>query len=124
MPIWKLALVITKAVYDITSKPVFQRDFALKDQLRRSVISISSNIVEGFEKNNNNEFVRYLRISKGSAGEIRNQLYVALTIFYITEPEFEQINQKLISLGGQIGGLIIYLIKKKQSAIRNPKSKN
>ena len=124
MPIWKLALVITKAVYDITSKPVFQRDFALKDQLRRSVISISSNIVEGFEKNNNNEFVRYLRISKGSAGEVRNQLYVALTISYITEPEFEQINQKLISLGGQIGGLIIYLIKKKQSAIRNPKSKN
>ncbi len=62
--IWKLSLKITKSIYDLTSKKEFVREFGLKDQIRRAVVSISSNIVEGFEKNNNNEFIRYLKINK------------------------------------------------------------
>ena len=64
--IWKLALKITKIIYDISSQWKFSKDYWLKDQIRRATVSISSNIVEWFEKNNNNEFVRYLRISKWS----------------------------------------------------------
>ena len=64
--IWKLSLKITKLIYDISSQWKFSKDYWLKDQIRRAVVSISSNIVEWFEKNNNNEFVRYLRISKWS----------------------------------------------------------
>ncbi len=75
LPIWKLSLKITRDVYDLASQPKFSRDFPLRDQIRRAIISVSSNIVEGFEKNNNNEFIRYLKISKGSAGEVRNQLF-------------------------------------------------
>ena len=115
LPIWKLALKITKEVYDLTSKKKFSKDFSLRDQIRRAVISISSNIVEGFEKNNNNEFIRFLKISKGSIGETRNQLYVALVVGYITKEEFKKINQDLESLAGQIGGLIQYLEQKRRN---------
>lgn len=80
---WKLSLEVTKLIYDITATSKFSKDFFLKDQLRRSIVSVSSNIVEGFERTNNNEFIRFLKIAKGSAGEARNQLYIAKEIGYI-----------------------------------------
>ena len=107
--IWKLSLKLTKKIYDITSKKKFSRDFGLRDQIRKAIISISSNIVEGFEKNNNNELIRFLKIAKGSAGEVRNQLYIALVVGYITREEFDALNQELETLSKQIGGFIVYL---------------
>jgi four helix bundle protein len=119
MEIWKLSLAITKGIYDLTSNGKFSRDFGLKDQIRRAIVSVSSNIVEGFEKNNNNEFVRYLKISKGSCGEVRNQLYIALAVEYVSNSEFNDLNERLIILSNQIGGLIRYLeSKKKKPATR------
>ncbi|MBI4160110.1 four helix bundle protein [Candidatus Wolfebacteria bacterium] len=114
LTIWKDSLVITRKVYDLTSKPKFNRDFALRDQVRRAIISISSNIVEGFEKNNNNEFIRFLGIAKGSAGEARNQLYIALTIEYISGEEFDKIGGDLEKLSAQIGAFISYLEKSRK----------
>jgi len=113
LPIWKLSLKITKEIYDLTAMNKFARDFGLRDQIRRAVVSISSNIVEGFEKNNNNEFVRYLKIAKGSVGEVRNQLYIALNISYVSSKEFNRLNAELEKLAGQIGGFILYLLKRK-----------
>lgn len=115
LKIWKLSLKTTKTIYDLTSKGKFAKDFGLRDQLRRAIISVSSNIVEGFEKNNNNEFVRFLRISKGSVGEVRSQLYIALTIGYIPKSEFENINKELIDLSNQIGSFINYLVTKRKN---------
>ncbi|HBI17184.1 MAG: S23 ribosomal protein [Candidatus Moranbacteria bacterium GW2011_GWF2_34_56] len=111
--IWKLSLTITKNIYDLTARGNFSKDYGLRDQIRRAVVSISSNIVEGFEKNNNNEFVRFLKIAKGSSGEVRNQLYIALAINYINQEEFNNINNKLEDVANQIGGFIVYLQKKK-----------
>ena len=119
LPIWKLALKITKIIYDLTAKGKFSKDFNLRDQIRKAIISVSSNIVEGFEKNNNNEFIRYLKITKGSVGEVRNQLYIALSINYITTKEFEETNKMLEDLANQIGGFIGYL-QKHRKQIRNP----
>lgn len=115
LKIWKLSLSITKDIYDITSKGIFKRDFGLRDQIRRAIISVSSNIVEGFEKNNNNELIRYLKIAKGSAGEVRNQLHIALTVDHITEKEFEMIHSRLLDLTAQIGKFISYLEQKRKS---------
>ncbi len=109
--IWRDALALTKEIYDITSAPAFAKDFVLKDQLRRAIISISSNIVEGFEKNNNNEFIRFLKIAKGSAGEARNQLHIALVVGYISKPEFAELTERLEKLSNQIGAFISYLEK-------------
>jgi four helix bundle protein len=113
--IWQLALKITKEIYELTNKKEFSKDFSLRDQIRRAIISVSSNIVEGFEKNNNNEFIRFLKIAKGSVGEVRNQLYIALAVNYITEQEFDKINKELEDLANQIGGFIVYLEKKRKS---------
>jgi len=115
LDVWKLSLKMTKMLYDLTAKREFSRDFALRDQLRRSIISVSSNIVEGFEKNNNNEFIRYLRIAKGSVGEARNQLYIALTVNYITQEEFDGVNASLLKLANQIGRFISYLVNKRKT---------
>ena len=115
LEIWKLALNITKDIYDITSKTQFLKDFGLRDQVRRAVISISSNIVEGFEKNNPNKFIRYLRITEGSVGEVRNQLEIAKVIGYISENELLFIDIKLINISKQIGGFIKYLNNHKKS---------
>jgi four helix bundle protein len=117
--IWKLSLKITKEVYGLTAKKYFVKDLALREQIRKAVISISSNIVEGFEKNNNNEFIRFLKIAKGSVGEVRNQLYIALVVNYITQEEFNKINQELENLASQIGGFINYLEKHRKQKTRN-----
>jgi len=113
--IWKLALKITKMIYDLTAKKEFSKDFGLRDQVRRAIISVSSNIVEGFEKNNNNEFIKILKIAKGSVGEVRNQLYIALAVGYISKEEFKKGNEELENLASQIGGFIQYLEKKRKS---------
>lgn len=109
--IWKLSLKITKLIYDISANRYFIKDFGLKDQIRRAVVSISSNIVEGFEKNNNNELIRYLKIAKGSIGEVRNQLIIAKEINYISLIEFDNINKLLLDLANQTGSFISYLEK-------------
>jgi four helix bundle protein len=109
LSIWKLSLKITKDIYDFTSKKEFSKDFGLRDQIRRAIVSVSSNIVEGFEKNNNNEFIRFLKIAKGSVGEVRNQLYIALLVCYINDVEFKKTNEELENLAGQIGGFVVYL---------------
>ena len=113
--IWKLSLKITKRIYDLTAKKEFSKDFSLRDQIRKAIISVSSNIVEGFEKNNNNEFIRFLKIGKGSAGEVRKQLYIALAVGYIAKREFDEVNKYLEDLAGQIVGFIQYLEKKRKN---------
>lgn len=113
LPIWRLSLKLTKEIYDITSKKEFSRDFGLRDQVRRAIISVSSNIVEGFEKNNNNEFIRFLKISKGSIGEVRNHLHIALAVKYINQSEFDNLSEETQVLSKQIGGFIVYLETKR-----------
>jgi four helix bundle protein len=113
--IWKLSIGITKSIYNLTEKNKFSKDFGLRDQIRRASVSISSNIVEGFEKNNNNEFIRFLKIAKGSAGEVKNQLYIALAVDYITKVEFESNAASIEILLMQIGKFITYLEEKRRN---------
>ena len=80
---WKRARKLTKDVYTVTAQDKFQRDFGLKDQIRRAAVSILSNIAEGFERGGDKEFLQFLAIAKGSSGEVRAQLYVALDLEYI-----------------------------------------
>ena len=111
LPIWQESITLTKLIYDLSNNPKWSKDFKLRDQIRGAIISVSSCIVEGFEKNNNNEFIRFLRMSKGSVGEVRNQLRIALVVNYITTEEFNDANKQLEALGNQIGGLMVYLDK-------------
>lgn len=66
------------------------RGYGFKDQIQRAVVSISNNIAEGFERRSNKEFAQFLYIAKGSCGEARSMLYIALELNYITKEQFEQ----------------------------------
>lgn len=81
----------------------------MKDQIRRSVASISNNIAEGFEYNNNRDFVKFLRYAKGSTGEFRNQLTILYRVKMIDVEPYELMYRKSINLGQKIGRLISYL---------------
>ncbi len=106
---WKRSREVTKKIYELSSTGEFAKDFSLKDQMRRSAVSIMSNIAEGFERDGNKEFINFLSIAKGSCGEARSQPYVALDQDYITQPQFEWTYSHLNETGRMIGGLMSYL---------------
>jgi len=80
---WQHGRALCREIYLMTGRPPFARDFALRDQIRKAAISVPSNIAEGFERFRLTEFHQFLSIAKGSAGEIRTQLYIASDIGYI-----------------------------------------
>jgi four helix bundle protein len=106
---WQMARAATRLIYDATSVEDFSRDFALRDQIRRSAISTMSNIAEGFEREGTKEFISFLSIAKGSCAESRAQLYVALDRGYITRPQFDLFYKNLEETGRLIGGFMRYL---------------
>ena len=95
LEIWKISIEIALEIYKLSNKGKFLKDFGLRDQIRRAIVSVSSNIAEGFEMGNNNDLIRFLRIAKGSTGEVRSQLFIALKLNYITNNEFSNIDNKL-----------------------------
>ena len=117
---WKLARSITKDVYFVANKGAFRRDFGLRDQICRSSVSVMSNIAEGFERDGDREFVNFLSIAKGSSGELRSHLYVALDQNYISETEFSTIYERTDQNSRVIAGLMNYL---KDSEFRGLKYK-
>ncbi len=115
--VWQLAIELTNSIYAITNNTAFNKDFALRDQIRKSAISVPSNIAEGFERNSTNQFLYFLVIAKGSAGELRTQLLIAKNQSYITQSEFEKINNEALEVSKKLGSFLTYLkeFKSKQS---------
>jgi four helix bundle protein len=85
---WKTGRELARLVYELTQQGAFVRDFGLKDQIQRACVSVMSNIAEGFESRSDTQFLNYLGYAKGSAGETRCQLYVALDLKYISQEQF------------------------------------
>jgi four helix bundle protein len=108
---WKKARKLTNRVYEATAAGSFTRDFGLKDQIRRASISILSNIAEGFERGGDNEFLQFLAIAKGSCGEVRAQLYIAVDQGYLSQDLFERLLNNADEIGRMISGLMKYLSK-------------
>ena len=107
---WQKARELNKEIYYLTNtNNSFSKDFGLRDQIRKSSISISSNIAIGFERETTKEFIRFLYIAKASAGEFRSQLYLAFDLKYIFNEEFEKLKLKVNEVSKLISGLIKYL---------------
>ena len=105
--IWQKAQELAVKIYDLADSNKFiVKDFTLKDQLKSASISISDNIAEGFEYNNNPDFHRFLRISKGSCGETRNKVLFVKRLKYIDESTGNSFNAEAKLLAQQIGELI------------------
>ncbi len=108
---WQKARELTRKVYTVSNQGAFTKDFGLRDQIRRTSVSIMSNIAEGFERDGNREFFQFLTVAKGSSGEVRAQLYIALDQDYIDKNTFETLSAISIEIGNLIGGLMNYLRK-------------
>ena len=106
---WKKARELTKKIYEITSQGNLARDYALKDQLRRAAISIMANIAEGFEREGNKEFKQFLAMAKGSIGEVKAQLYVALDASLIDSDSFTKVMALADETARLIAGFLKYL---------------
>ena len=106
---WKLARTLSGLIYNVSGTGSFGRDFALRDQIRRAAISIVSNIAEGYERDGDKEFIQFLFMAKGSCGEVRSQLYLALDCAYITQEQFSQLISKAVEVSRVLSGLIKYL---------------
>ena len=84
LQVWQEAIALAEKIYQITSQSEeLSRDRSLVDQLRRASVSVSANISEGFERRSLKEYLRFLSIAKGSAGEVRSLLAVAHRVGYI-----------------------------------------
>ncbi len=106
---WQKGRELTQLVYRASRKGEFAKDFALRDQIRRAVISITSNIAEGFERGGTKEFIQFLGHSKGSSGEVRSQLYVALDEEYVDQELWQELHNRCLEISRLLDGFIKYL---------------
>ncbi len=86
--------------------------------MRRAVVSVMSNIAEGFDRNGTREFRQYLAIAKGSAGEVRAQLYVALDAGMIEAKEFDDLSRNAAEVGSLLGGFMKYLQQCRKNGVK------
>lgn len=106
---WQTARNLTKLMYSLSNQGPFARDFGLRDQMRRASVSIMSNIAEGFESRTQPLFIEFLGRAKGSAGELRAQLYVTLDAGYIEQAIFDDLYRMAEQCSRQISRFIEYL---------------
>ena len=109
LEIWQLAIELSNEIYDIIMNTDLKSDFALRNQIDRSAMSVSDNIAEGFEREGNREFIQFLSIAKGSCGEVRSQLYKLKNRLYIEDKKFEELKNKTELTTKKISSFMNYL---------------
>lgn len=112
---WQEAREFVKQVYQLTKNEGFNRDFELKNQITRSAVSVMANTAEGFHRNSNKDFMKFLDYSRSSLAETISHGYVALDQNYINEKEMHQIKQQADVIWKKINKLISYLRKYQQT---------
>lgn len=118
LEVWKKARELDNIVFELSKVGEFAMDFDLKRQARRSSGSIMDNIAEGFERGGKGEFVQFLSISKGSAGELRSQCYRAFDRKYLAEIKFADVQDRCVEISKMLQGFMDYL---QNSSIRESK---
>ncbi len=114
LDVWKRACALTVRLYELLRE---SRDFGLKDQMQRAAVSIASNVAEGSERGGR-DFVRYLTIARGSAAELRTQVYIAAKIGILNKAVMAELITELKRISKMLTGLA----KAIQPKPRNPKN--
>lgn len=100
---WQKAQILSINIYNIFST---NKDYGFRDQIQRAGLSVMNNIAEGFERRGDKEFKHFLYIAKGSCGEVRSMLYLALGLKYISQKEFEELSEQSTEISKMLSGFI------------------
>lgn len=106
---WKKARGLVRDIYEVSSSGDFADDWSLKDQIRRAAISVMSNIAEGYGRDSDKEFSRFLNIALGSVTEVKSQLYVARDLGYLEDNEFKTLYKQAEEVAKLTHGFREYL---------------
>lgn len=106
---WKEARALVRMVYKATNEVPFKNDRGLREQIQRAIISIMSNIAEGFMRQTNKEFIVFLGYSLRSSAEVQSQLYAALDLHYVDEHAFNLLTEQCSKVAKMLQGFIRYL---------------
>jgi four helix bundle protein len=107
--VYQKGIQLAKLIFKLLENKSFEKEFGFKDQIKRAVISITNNIAEGSEYNNNKQLIRYLKISKGSCAEVRSMLIVSRELGFCTPMEIEESYKTSIEISQNLSNFIKYL---------------
>jgi four helix bundle protein len=106
LKVWQRGKDLAVYLYRITNSGAFSKDYGLREQVRRAVVSIPSNIAEGDERETDKEAVRYFYVAKGSSAEVLTQAIIAFEVGYIAKNVFEAIEKECMDISGMLSKLI------------------
>ena len=104
--VWQQGIDLVKKIYTLTGDGSFNKDFGLRDQIRRAAVSIPTNVAEGYERSSRKEYLQFLNIAKGSAGEVRSLLRVAHDIGYVNQDDYQQLRNSVMDLSRYLSNQI------------------
>lgn len=110
--VYKKGILLAKLVFELLNNKSFEKEFGFKDQIKRAVISITNNIAEGSEYNNNRQLIRYLKISKGSCAEVRSMLILSRELGLCSQTEIEESYKTSLEISQNLSNFIKYLSTK------------
>jgi four helix bundle protein len=109
--VWQKSKDLAVKIYKLTDSTPFIKDFGLKDQIRRSAVSIPSNIAEGDNLDTDKQSIRHFFIARGSAAELRTQLIISREIGYIPPEKFEELETECDIISAMLTTLINHRLK-------------
>lgn len=112
---WQQAKKLAVDMYQISTNGNLDSDCTLRDQLRKSAVSIASQIANGRERRDTSEFIQFLRAAKASAAELRTQLIISREIGYLSEGDYLDLEDKINRITAMIGGLIRAIRKRSEN---------
>lgn len=118
LKVWQDAIQLDQRIWEMTRDVAFRPDSSLREQILRSGGSVADNIAEGFERGSKNEFLRFLTISKGSAGEVRSQLHRCRNRRFIADETFTELYRLADQIGGKIRRLSDHLNRSEHKGVR------
>ncbi len=110
--VYQKGIQLAKLIFKLLENKSFDKEYSFKDQIKRAVISITNNIAEGSEYNNNRQLIRYLKISKGSCAEVRSMLILSRELGFCSQTEIEESYKTSIEISQNLSNFIKYLITK------------
>lgn len=107
--VYQKSIILAREIFNLMNHSSFEKEYGFKDQIKRAVVSISNNIAEGSEYNNNRQFIRFLSHSKGSCAEVRSMLILAVELGLLGREQVETAINLSIEISKNLSKFMDYL---------------